>query len=316
MRTETIAKTFSAPARARLSLTNLRGSVDVQPGEADIIQITAVKLLDSGDAERTEIVLDQAGDGSVHVETRWAEGFLWFPFFHRPCKVEYVVRAPQDCDLRLSVVSSRAAVSGFRGALDLSTVSGAIGLGDLSGRLRLKTVSGAVRGSNLSGPLEIETVSGDVRLADGDFPAIQANTVSGRLEIATRLGEGAYELRSVSGDVRLVLPPESACRVTSTSLSGQISARLPVTRRLAGAGRQTVEVQGGGTEIRHHSVSGGLTLLPPDGAVEPILAPAESERAGQPAGVDPAPPVDRRAVLERIASGELSADEGLKLLAA
>ena len=43
MSQETIEQTFEVPTPAQLKLENVRGSVVIQPGEDDQIQVTAVK---------------------------------------------------------------------------------------------------------------------------------------------------------------------------------------------------------------------------------------------------------------------------------
>ena len=71
---EIIEKTFTVPAQARLDLSNIRGSVEIHPGEDGVIRIHITKDENSGDARRTEIELSQGTDGTVRAATRFPEG--------------------------------------------------------------------------------------------------------------------------------------------------------------------------------------------------------------------------------------------------
>ena len=109
MSQELIEKTFRVPAPARLSLSNIRGSIEIQPGDDDIVNVTAVKHLGTGNPDRTEIEIRQEEDGSVSVETRFPEaGFKLFGW-RQPCKVDYTVRVPHACSVKRSGVSCTAA---------------------------------------------------------------------------------------------------------------------------------------------------------------------------------------------------------------
>ncbi len=55
--------TFSV-STPRLKLSNIRGSLKIQSGDDNVIRVTTVKHLDSGDPERTEIEIAPAEDGN------------------------------------------------------------------------------------------------------------------------------------------------------------------------------------------------------------------------------------------------------------
>ena len=302
---------FTVPAPCRFRLGNIRGRVEIQPGEDGVIQVTAVKHADSGDAENTRIELSQGEDGSVSVETRYDEPLGWFFFPRRPCKVDYRVRLPHACTLWVSGVTSSVSVQGLEGEMSFSTVSGALALADLSGKLHAKSVSGEVSGENLSGGLVLETVSGNARLDSCRFSSLQASTVSAALAIQTPLAGGPYRFRSVSGDVRLVVPHGTACTLTSQSVSGKIVSDLSTTHSQVRADQRRVEVHGGGVEVHHNSISGNLKLFASGEA--PAADPVEPAPVQAPAPEAASFP-DRWEILESIDRGELTAGEALKIL--
>lgn len=178
MSQETIEREFAVVAPATLALANIRGSVDVQPGDDGVVTVTAVKHLNTGDPDRTEVDIRQEENGSVIVETRFKD----VPLFSkqcRPCKVDYIVRVPRACDLKVRSVSSRASVQGLEGEFDIKTVSGQMSLSDLSGKVKATSVSGKIIGERLSGSVAFESVSGKVFLTESHMPTVTGSSVSG-----------------------------------------------------------------------------------------------------------------------------------------
>lgn len=296
---EVLEQVFQVSHPARLYLSNIRGSVQVRPGENGVIQVRAVKYTENGNAAHTQVMLSQDEDGSVRAETRFAEAGILGQ--RRPCRVDYTVQVPPACSLHISGVSNSASIEGVQGDLTLSTISGDVQLGELSGALKISSVSGDGQASRLSGSLELDTVSGDVSFRDSQFESLQASTVSGDLQFHTALQAGPYKIKSVSGDVSLHLPAEAACTIQSDSLSGDVHCNLPVTSRKHSAHHKRLEVQGGGVIVTHSSVSGDLHVFAPQ--------PASGN-----AGANEAASADHMPVLERVERGELSVQEALELL--
>ncbi len=276
---DTIEKTFNVPSPARLDLSNIRGSVEIRPGDDGVIHVTAVKRTGSGDVERTEIEFSQETEGTVKVATRFPDGGWSWMIGSFPCRVDYVVRAPRRCSLRINGVSNETSAEGFdgefsfhsvsgeiklcdlTGPVKVNTVSGEMKLADLTGELRINTVSGEISGKRLNGSLHLDTVSGKVALEESSLPSAQATTVSGEMAYQTALGGGPYRFNSVSGNVELIVPSETRCSAELQAVSGKLSTKLPATSTSRHNGNQTVEVQGGGVKVYLHSISGNLSLV-------------------------------------------------------
>lgn len=298
---ETMEKTFLLTGPARLELSNLRGSVDIQRGDDLQIQVTAVKQAHTGDADGTEIEWSQNANGTVTIATRFRDAWSWLAGAH-PCCVEYVVKAPRSCSLRVKGVSNTLSVEGLEGEFDFYSVSGDVSLRSLTGPVRIHTVSGEVSAVGLAGALHLDTVSGDAEFKQANLPSVDASTVSGTVDLQTPLGDGSYRFRSVSGDLHLRVPPESHCSLELHSLSGKIRTDFPQRSSLEMHGSQAAEVQGGGVPISLNSVSGNLRL-DCDGEV-PEDVPARRPLSAE----------ERRAVLERIERGEVTIAEALTQL--
>jgi hypothetical protein len=276
--TETIEKTFSVDSPAKIDLSNIRGKVEIHPGEAGRVHVLATKITSSGDARRTEIELTQVDDGTVKIATRFPEGAWSWLFGSFPCRVEYVVHAPPKSSLKVNGVSNDTFVEGFEGEFSfqsvsgemelhslngpvkVKTVSGDVDLAELTGSLNVNTVSGKVTGKHISGPLQLVTISGKVTMDESNLTSVEARTVSGGMTYQTAFQEGPYRFNSVSGDVELLVPPETACSAELHAVSGKFFTKLPASSISQQNGSQVVDVQGGGVKVTLQSVSGNLSL--------------------------------------------------------
>lgn len=258
MSQETVCKEFKVDTPASLTLANVRGSVAIAPGEGDVVTVTAVKHLNTGDPDHTTIRIEQKENGHVVIKTKF-DGERRF-VARQPCKVDYTVRVPHACAVKVRDVDSAISIQGLEGKVDVKTVSGKTRLGDLTGRVHAISVSGNVTCERISGPLAVESVSGDVSLAESDLPTVTGSSVSGDLVLQTALGEGPYTFKTVSGDVELILPPEAGCSLELRSMSGRIKTPLPTTQKRRKFGRSYAELQGGGPHICLNSLSGDLLV--------------------------------------------------------
>jgi hypothetical protein len=59
MSQETIERRFDVTTPAHLTIENVRGSVDVRPDGGEAVTVIAVKHLNTGDPDRTEIRIKQ-----------------------------------------------------------------------------------------------------------------------------------------------------------------------------------------------------------------------------------------------------------------
>jgi Toastrack DUF4097 len=326
MSDETINNTFQVTAPARLSISNIRGSIVVRPGDPGVIEVVAVKHgnFDSG---RYSVEMNQDPDGSVRVETRANESFLGFLSY--PPRVDYSLRVPQGVHLETSCVSSSLDVSDLEGVFRFKTISGDMQLANLKGPFKLNSVSGDISGSHLSGTLDVGTVSGRVRLLESDFPNAEASAVSGDLILQTALSEGPYQFSSVSGSARLLVPADTHCNAELNSVSGSIHSSLPVTATRIGHGHKVTQILGGGTSVRLKSVSGNLSFETEGVPATPVQtsssAPAESLSSvppippvppvpGTSSSIPPPAPLTTAEILQRIERGEMTVDEAIKLM--
>lgn len=305
MSKETIERRFETGTPAKLKLGNIRGLIDIQAGEPGVITVTAVKHLKSGNDSQTEIKIEQDDNGKVVVKTEYPNSVgNWFGL-NKPCKVDYTVRVPQDCDVRASGVSCSITVQGLNGDIDINSVSGSLDLLDLTGTMKFNTVSGSIRASRLDGKLDANTVSGSIKVVESQAPEANLKTVSGSMVLDTPLSDGPYIFKSVSGGATLIVPGDTACSAQFHSVSGRMRTSLPVSKDNRRGSRGSMEIQGGGPDVSLNCVSGSLRIV--TGENEKIV-----EKRAVPE--TPPEPKNQMTVLQKIQDGEISVEDALKEL--
>ena len=311
MSQETIDKTYKIEAPARLTLSNIRGSVKILPGADNTIHVTAVKHINNGDNDQTKIEITQTDTNHVSVQTNYRNGWINFPT-RKPCRVEYTVRVPKACSLKLSGVSNATSIQGVEGEMVFTTVSGPITLEDISGSIKIDSVSGKIFGKQVAGPLALNTVSGKIFMHASYFPSIDGHTVSGKISIQTPIVEGPYYFKSVSGDVDFIVPLDSTISANLNSISGRIKTPFTPTSSHINGGNSRLEIQGGGIEVRVKSVSGNLYLKPSEETNNEEMSNSTAPNPDEHPSAEPLSTESNIKILDRIAAGELSVDEAIE----
>jgi hypothetical protein len=299
---ETFVEKFQATGQAKLLVRNIRGSVEIHSGEEGIIEVTATKRCHSGDEKHTVIEIAQETDGTVKVITHFPEAGWNCLSGSQPCEVDYAIKAPRRCPLDLHGISNTVLAEGFNGAVNIDSVSGEITLRDLSGSLQVHTVSGDIRGEHISGVPYLVSVSGDVTFDESSLASLNANTVSGNMQIHTLTAQGPYNFKSVSGDVHFVVPRDARCTVDTHSISGELFTDFPVACYSQRHRSRMVNIQGGGVRVSMKSISGTLFLE------------YEGGMASTPQAVKNTPAKERWSILESLENGYLTVDEALQQL--
>lgn len=312
MSTETFEHTFEVETPAQLKVSNVRGHIDIQPGDGSLIRVTAVKHKGSGSSGNTQIIISQEEDGLVVAEAKHEKSISnWFGI-NKPCRVDFTIRVPKTCSVKVNCVSSSAAIDGLEGNIDINGVSGSLKLNNLSGKFVFSSVSGKITAENISGPLDMNSVSGKVRISRSQIPTIMGKSVSGSVVIETPLTEGPYEFKSISGNTSLITPEDTACTIRIKSVSGKAKVNLPVTSKSGNRNKQMIEVAGGGPEVSVKSVSGILKIGSPN-YIKTGDNPPEVKVTFPKDVVQPAPqPKSQMQILQEIEDGQLTVEDALR----
>lgn len=227
----------------RIEIENLKGSIEVRGWDRPQVSIEGSlgegveKLEIEGDRQRLSVRVRYPGSGGLGL---FGSGESSEPSHLRlmvplraslevdsvSAEVDVVGVAPRE--LSIDSVSGEVTVAGAPGEAEISTVSGDQRLTLNSSDVDVESVSGDVLLSGrLDGRIDAETVSGriDVEVLDSRVKQLSGATVSGDIRVDTALASnGEIGLESVSGDLELNLPRDLSATVHGNSFSGDLQA--------------------------------------------------------------------------------------------
>jgi DUF4097 and DUF4098 domain-containing protein YvlB len=246
-----------------LKATLVAGRLSVLAGDKPSVQVSEM-------TGRPVTVTHEAGMLTVDHEV-W-EGVLgWLR--SEKTRAEVTITVPQECPIKINLVSADAVISGLTSRTSIKTGSGDITLDGVTGEIDAVTVSGLVEAQGLSGTVSFNSVSGELALAGGSVRRLAARTMGGKVtaDIALAL-DGDVQIVTVAGEVALRLPVTTSAEVSLTPATGRVEAAFdgldrtdrPVAKGLSG------KLGDGSGRIGVNSVSGSVTLLsrPEDPALE------------------------------------------------
>ncbi|MBA3930056.1 hypothetical protein J2X02_000680 [Pseudoxanthomonas japonensis] len=272
-----IDETRPLDARGRVDISNIKGRIEVRGWERNEVQVTGT--LGKG-VERLEI---HGSRDQINIEVRYPKNSGWGG--NKTGPTDLVVMVPVRADVDIESVAADVHVNGVAsGELSISSVSGSVFAAAAPRKAEVETVSGnatltlnsedvdvsTVSGSivlrgRLSGDIEAETVSGRIEVVvNGErVRELSATTVSGRAEVSTALAPaGEINMESVSGDLLLRLPRDVSAQVGGESFSGSLKASgVTIEKRRgpgasfsttygSGSGRVSLETFSGSAEVR------------------------------------------------------------------
>ena len=230
-----IDETKAAPADARVSITNIAGSVKVTGWDRSEVSITGTL---GEDVERLEFT-SEGGRVEIEVVIPKNQSSGWGRRYEYSSDLE--VRVPVGASVEAKCVSAGILVQGVQGDLSLDSVSGDVRVAGTSGRVRagsisgdveLGTVTGSLRAKSVSGRVNVQevrgtfmvsTVSGDATVSGRDIREGIFKSLSGSIRFdGTLTPDATLELESHSGGIDLALPADISARFDVSTFSGRI----------------------------------------------------------------------------------------------
>jgi len=290
----TITREFQTGEKAVLHLESRSGAVIVEGRESDRVVIDAVVRVwtdlsvEADDAAR---LVEQAMEQDAHrVIVRMPalprrEG--WAVLFGQGSRVDYHVRVPLRCAVRVLSKSGTVQITRVEGVVHTEAMSGKVGIDDITGDVTAISRSGSllverVRGdvaadarsgkvvvNHVQGNVEIDARSGTVEVADvtGDVKiasrsgSVTIDDVRGGMNVKSRAGSTRYrgrvladsEFEAVAGSIHLAVDPDFPFFVDAESLAGSVRSDLPPRRNGAAPAS-------GGPKVRLRTRAGSIRL--------------------------------------------------------
>jgi DUF4097 and DUF4098 domain-containing protein YvlB len=275
-----IDETRAVEADALIEVENVAGSIRIRASQRTDLRVTgslgdgADGLRIDGDARRLKVSVDHPRSGW----TGWWGG-------GKVSDSVLDIELPEGVELKVKAVSASVDAAGLRGRrVAIEAVSGAVRFAGAPAELQIESVSGAIDAEaeaigevaleSVSGRITLdgsvgqrlraETVSGRIRLSPvGELQSVKVSTVSGGVELNTRLARGGrLDAESLSGELSVVLPAATSARLQASSFSGTIRSDVgEVEKDGFGPGSSLSATLGAGEgQIRLESFSGTLRL--------------------------------------------------------
>ncbi|HXD36306.1 MAG TPA: DUF4097 family beta strand repeat-containing protein [Rhodanobacter sp.] len=268
----------AASATARISVSNIAGSVNVTAWDRNEIQV-------GGELGEGAKPLQVTGDNdhlSIKVESRGGSGWFNFGGDSRMAPTTLELRVPRAASLDVDVVSAPLTIDGLAGgdikvntisgnarinartpSVDVDSVSGSIELSGHAERAALQTVSGEILAPALGSKAKLETISGGIQVGGGPWQTLTLSTVSGDVQLSGGLASGGgIDVDSMSGDVQLRLPADTSAKLHASSFSGDLRSDFgtPIEADHGPGSSLDARLGGGNGKIRIETFSGDLRV--------------------------------------------------------
>lgn len=273
-----INESRDADAKARIDISNVKGSVSVSAWDQNRVEITGT--LGKG----SKGLRIDGSDSRIDIEVEKPESSGWFNWGSNSNMEDSIlnVRVPRGAELHIDTVSAEVTVSGTAGSLlDVDSVSGKIRLDSTARELEISSISGSVELSGdgerahaetVSGDIDsrsnrsyfkFETVSGNIAAVTDSYREFNASSVSGDISLRGKTSADArVDTETMSGDVRIDATGDLSARIEAETFSGRIRSDFGTVKEPEhGPGRSLDTTVGSGTAtISIETFSGDINI--------------------------------------------------------
>lgn len=223
-------------AGKRVSISNISGDIRVTTSTSGKVEVTGVKRGDSGDFDRIKASAEETANGVV---------------------ICVVYDDPEGtCRNHEDGWRNNRRGADVRMSLEVAVPTNL--------QVSASNVSGDISLTGAHGNIEVTTVSGDVRAERLHADAIEANSVSGDINVQVDefVGQGNLRFHSVSGDITLEAPKNFGADISMSTVSGEIDSDFPLTLTSGRMRRRNFDgrIGSGGRHFDVSTVSGDLRI--------------------------------------------------------
>ena len=226
-------------------LRNLNGSIQVEGGTSDRVEVTAIKKVGrGGDPDVVRIEAHQEGSGGdVIVCALWDERGSCDENGYRSGRRNGNWDSDDDDRRNVSVEFRVRLPAGVK--LDASSVNGRIEIAGATSEVRANSVNGGIRATSTGGPVRANTVNGGID--------VQMGALS---------GSESLEYSTVNGSVKVRLPQNVNADIEMSTVNGDFSSDFPLTLQ-GRMNKRHIEARlgSGGPRIKFSTVNGSVELV-------------------------------------------------------
>jgi DUF4097 and DUF4098 domain-containing protein YvlB len=245
---------FHTPEPAELEIKIPSGDIDVETidGEESTIEVDGDdKLIELTDVrqEGRRIVVELKGKKPFGITISIGD------FSFGSSSLHIRARVPHGSRTEFATASADMKLRGRVEMLEVKSASGDLSqFGEIERDAIVKTVSGDVRLERVGAELRVQTVSGDVN-AVSVGGSVVSKSVSGDVRVDS-VRHGSVNAQSVSGDIEIGVAPGTNLDVDAGSVSGDLTSDVPL-----GSDPGTGEGDGPTLVVRGKTVSGDFRVF-------------------------------------------------------
>lgn len=221
---ETVERTVAVDAPTAVVIDNRAGSIKVQAGDANVVNVTAELFSPSPSHLEEMSVIAELRGSEVHVSCDW-------PDHRHGRRARVVVTVPSGTPVHADTRGGSVSVKQTHGPAHVATKGGSITVLGASGEVDARTKGGSIRVDDHTGPVHASTSGGSIHLAgvltgsveaktaggsvhiDGaDRATVVASTSGGSVHVRGRLA-GQSRLRTAGGSVTVAIPSDSQVHI-------------------------------------------------------------------------------------------------------
>ncbi|MFQ5740638.1 MAG: DUF4097 domain-containing protein [Acidobacteriota bacterium] len=280
----TLHRSFQVSPGGLLTVETPTGSIDVQSGESDRVDVEIRARNRQGDylqeiLDELDIQFLPSGrDVTVRVE-RKGGGDHWWDFGRRRIRLEFHISVPSAYNVDLKTAGGSIQVDDLEGEVRAVTSGGSLTFGRLRGSVFGRTSGGSISLTGSRGDADVKTSGGSIKIGE-----VEGNVVAHTSGGSVRVDEvyGSIDASTSGGSVRARISsqPEGDCRLTTSGgsvtvdLAGGIglvvdaktsSGRVIADMSVSGSGPRDKhslrgEINGGGPRLVLRTSGGNIRL--------------------------------------------------------
>jgi DUF4097 and DUF4098 domain-containing protein YvlB len=242
---------ISASDIKEIDIDWVEGSVNIEVHTGDKLIISEPEDLEDADRLRYKVE-----NGRLTIKFRKSSFFRFKPL-DKPLTVKIPESYRSFVLFMIETVSANMKAASIIGdEVKLEAVSGNISIKDFTCNLmKVETVSGNIQIDNAAvEELKLEAVSGDINFI-GNADDVDAETVSGTINLTSHTCPHTLDFESVSGDIKLRIPENDGFELRLETVSGDFSCAFPTTKE-----RKEYVYKNGRADFKVETVSGDIKI--------------------------------------------------------
>lgn len=170
----------------------------------------------------------------------------------------------------VKIVEGRIDLRNISGGISAVALQGDVMVENSGGSISLETTTGNivafdVKPGQIGDIFKARTNSGSISLQDVDHRQIEANSISGSVNFNGELRSGGiYTFKTSNGSIRLLLPPETSCRLAASYGFGTFDSSFPyeveTETRTPGGKNTVIKIGSGDATVYLTTTSGSIGI--------------------------------------------------------